>query len=40
MTPQEAVADPFKPPTNLIIVTTPFVSGYRVTRVIGATFGL
>ena len=31
---------PFAPPTDLIIVTTPFVSGYRVTRVIGATFGL
>jgi uncharacterized protein YbjQ (UPF0145 family) len=24
----------------MIVVTTPFVSGYRVTRVIGATFGL
>ena len=34
------VADPFKPPADLIIVTTPFVSGYHVTRVIGATFGL
>lgn len=32
--------NPFAPPTDLIIVTTPFVSGYRVTRVIGATFGL
>jgi uncharacterized protein YbjQ (UPF0145 family) len=32
--------DPFKPPTELTIVTTPFVSGYHVTRVIGATFGL
>jgi uncharacterized protein YbjQ (UPF0145 family) len=32
--------DPFAPPTDLIIVTTPFVSGYHVTRVIGATFGL
>ncbi|MCI4341701.1 MAG: heavy metal-binding domain-containing protein [Thermoplasmata archaeon] len=31
---------PFAPPTDLIIVTTPFISGYRVTRVIGATFGL
>ncbi|MCI4320207.1 MAG: heavy metal-binding domain-containing protein [Thermoplasmata archaeon] len=30
----------FAPPTDLLIVTTPFVSGYRVTRVIGATFGL
>jgi uncharacterized protein YbjQ (UPF0145 family) len=31
---------PFAPPTDLIIVTTPFVSGYHVTRVVGATFGL
>jgi uncharacterized protein YbjQ (UPF0145 family) len=30
----------FAPPTDLLIVTTPFVSGYRVTRVIGTTFGL
>ncbi|HEV8050815.1 MAG TPA: heavy metal-binding domain-containing protein [Thermoplasmata archaeon] len=30
----------FAPPADVIIVTTPFVSGYRVTRVIGATFGL
>lgn len=40
MNPSNEVPDPFKPPTELIIVTTPFVSGYRVTRVIGATFGL
>lgn len=32
--------EPFKPPTELIVVTTPFVSGYHVTKVIGATFGL
>ena len=32
--------DPYAPPTDFIIVTTPFVSGYHVTRVIGATFGL
>ena len=31
---------PFAPPSDLFIVTTPFVSGYRVKRVIGATFGL
>jgi uncharacterized protein YbjQ (UPF0145 family) len=30
----------YAPPPELIIVTTPFVSGYHVTRVIGATFGL
>jgi uncharacterized protein YbjQ (UPF0145 family) len=35
-----ASPNPFAPPTDLIIVTTPFVSGYRVTRVVGATFGL
>jgi uncharacterized protein YbjQ (UPF0145 family) len=34
------VPDPFAPPTELFVVTTPFVSGYHVTRVIGATFGL
>jgi len=39
--PPPAVADePFAPPSDVLIVTTPFVSGYRVTRVIGATFGL
>ena len=32
--------EPFKPPTDMVIVTTPFVSGYHVTRVIGTTFGL
>lgn len=32
--------EPYAPPTDLLIVTTPFVSGYRVTKVIGATFGL
>lgn len=39
MKPSDA-PDPFTPPTDMLIVTTPFVSGYRVTRVIGATFGL
>jgi len=34
------VPNPFAPPTDIIIVTTPYVSGYHVTRVIGATFGL
>jgi len=28
------------PPTDLMVVTTPFVPGYRVTKVIGLTFGL
>jgi uncharacterized protein YbjQ (UPF0145 family) len=32
--------DVFAPPKDLMVVTTPFVSGYRVTRVVGATFGL
>ena len=34
------VPNPFTPPAELVIVTTPFVSGYHVTRVIGTTFGL
>jgi uncharacterized protein YbjQ (UPF0145 family) len=35
-----ATAELYSPPKDVIIVTTPFVSGQRVTRVIGATFGL
>jgi uncharacterized protein YbjQ (UPF0145 family) len=35
-----AAVDPYKPPSDFIIVTTPYVSGYRVSRVIGTTFGL
>ena len=34
------VPDPFSPPSQLFVVTTPFVPGYRITKVIGATFGL
>jgi len=34
------IPDPFKPPSDLVVVTTPFVSGQHVTRVIGTTFGL
>lgn len=34
------MADPFAPPSDMFVVTTPFVPGYRITRVIGATFGL
>jgi uncharacterized protein YbjQ (UPF0145 family) len=30
----------YAPPPELMVVTTPYISGYRVTRVIGATFGL
>ncbi len=32
--------DPYKPPTDIMIVTTPFISSYHFTRLIGATFGL
>src|SRR5271157_4785233 len=35
-----AAAEQYTPPNGLLMVTTPFVSGYHVTRVIGATFGL
>jgi uncharacterized protein YbjQ (UPF0145 family) len=38
--PPPGTTQVFAPPTDMIIVTTPFVSGYRVTRVIGTTFGL
>jgi uncharacterized protein YbjQ (UPF0145 family) len=34
------MSSPFTPPPDIIIVTTPFVSGHHVTRVIGMTFGL
>jgi len=30
----------YAPPTDLMVVTTPFVPGFRVTKVIGLTFGL
>jgi uncharacterized protein YbjQ (UPF0145 family) len=40
MEKSSTVADPFTPPTHLLMVTTPFVSGYHVTHVIGTTFGL
>ncbi len=30
----------YAPPSELPVVTTPYLPGYRVTRVIGATFGL
>lgn len=30
----------YAPPTDVMIVTTPYLPGYRVTKVIGATFGL
>jgi len=28
------------PPTNVIVVTTPYVPGFRIVRVLGATWGL
>ena len=30
----------YAPPTDLIVVSMPFVPGYRVTRTIGVTYGL
>jgi len=39
--PLPAGAPPlYTPPTDCLVVTTPFVPGFRVTKVIGATFGL
>jgi uncharacterized protein YbjQ (UPF0145 family) len=40
--PESPVSSPdvYAPPKDVILVTTPFVAGYRVTRVIGTTFGL
>jgi len=43
VTADDTLADsgnPFAPPLDIIVVTTPYVPGYRVTKVIGATFGL
>ncbi len=30
----------YAPPTQIPVVTTPFLPGYRISRVIGVTFGL
>ncbi len=30
----------FAPPSDVLVVTTPYLPGYRVTKVVGATFGL
>jgi uncharacterized protein YbjQ (UPF0145 family) len=38
--PPDNPLEVFTPPKDLMVVTTPFVSGYHVTRVVGATFGL
>ncbi len=40
MTEEIPEKDLFKPPSDIMIVSTPYISGYKVTRVIGATFGL
>ncbi len=37
---ESSIPEPFKPPPDLFMVTTPFVSGHHITRVIGTTFGL
>ncbi|MGP8077818.1 MAG: heavy metal-binding domain-containing protein [Thermoplasmata archaeon] len=40
-TPLPAQGSPiYAPPSQIPVVTTPFLPGYRVTRVIGVTFGL
>jgi len=38
--PPDNPLEVFAPPKDLMVVTTPFVSGYHVTRVVGTTFGL
>lgn len=30
----------YAPPSDCLVVTTPYVPGYRIVRVVGATFGL
>jgi uncharacterized protein YbjQ (UPF0145 family) len=30
----------FAPPSEIMVVTTPYVPGYRITKVIGTTYGL
>ena len=30
----------FSPPSEVMVVTTPYVPGYRITKVIGTTYGL
>lgn len=34
------ISEPFKPPSEIFLATTPFISGHRITQVIGTTFGL
>lgn len=40
MVEQVAEKELYTPPNDILIVSTPYISGYRVTKVIGATFGL
>jgi uncharacterized protein YbjQ (UPF0145 family) len=39
-TPLPSQSSLWTPPTDFTIVTTPFVPGFRITKVIGLTFGL
>ena len=39
-TPLPSQSSAWAPPTDFPIVTTPFVPGYRITKVIGLTYGL
>lgn len=39
-TPLSSAPPVYAPPSDCLIVTTPFVPGYRIVRVIGTTFGL
>jgi uncharacterized protein YbjQ (UPF0145 family) len=38
--PTSGLGPVYAPPSDVLIVTTPYAPGYRVTQVIGATFGL
>ena len=40
MTEEIPERDLYTPPSDIMIVSTPYISGYKVTKVIGATFGL
>ncbi|HTP53341.1 MAG TPA: heavy metal-binding domain-containing protein [Thermoplasmata archaeon] len=39
-TPLPAGTPMYAPPSQIPVVTTPFLPGYRISRVIGVTFGL
>lgn len=40
MEPDISEKELYTPPSDMMIVSTPYISGYKVTRIIGATFGL